>query len=36
MDKNVKIKKIEQKINTKNYECILDEKNLDKFDSVNI
>jgi DNA polymerase-1 len=29
--KNVKIKKIEQKINTKNYECILDEKNLDKW-----
>ena len=29
--KSVKIKKIEQKINTKNYECILDEKNLDKW-----
>ena len=29
--KITKIKKAEQKINTKNYECIVDEKNLDKW-----
>ena len=28
---NTKIKKVEQKINTKNYECITNEKNLDKW-----